>query len=137
MIISGGIPNFSLTPSTSKVVLVMVLIKKVCSSTNCAISLSPVLIRVFTPILLACNAKVPITSSASTPGIVKIGKPIALITACNGSIWLRKSSGILGRLALYSPYISSRKVFPFASNTTTICVGLNCFNRLCSMLTTP
>jgi hypothetical protein len=36
-----------------------------------------------------------------------------------GSIWLRRSSGMGERVALYSVYISSRKVGPEASNTQT------------------
>ena len=99
---SGGIPNFVFTPSTSISWFVMVLIKVTCSFTSCAMSLSPVLIRVSIPFSVACLANVPITSSASTPDSTITGNPIALMMACNGSIWLLSSSGIGGRFALYS-----------------------------------
>ena len=98
----------------------MVLIKRTCLVTNCAISLSPVEITVSIPSSSACFAKVPITSSASTPGMTNKGKPIAVIISCNGAICVRRSSGIGGRFALYSGYISLRKVLPFASKIAII-----------------
>ncbi|CSI34711.1 Uncharacterised protein [Vibrio cholerae] len=63
----------------------MVLIRVILSSTNCAISLSPVLIKTGIPACEAWRANVPITSSASTPSIANSGKPIARITWCKGS----------------------------------------------------
>ena len=65
-------------------------------------------------------AKVPITSSASTPFSISIGKPIALMILWIGSICVRKSSGIGGLCDLYSLYKSSLNVLPLASKTTTI-----------------
>ncbi|MNV44983.1 hypothetical protein D3C71_1367660 [compost metagenome] len=48
----------------------------------------------------------------------------------------RRSSGIGGRLALYSAYRSSRKVLPGASTTKATYSGFS-FNVARSMLTTP
>ena len=98
----------------------MVLIKVVLSFTNCARSLSPVDTITSIFFSFACFDSVPITSSASTPFSISIGHPIALIALFNGSICIASSSGILGRLALYSLKISFLKVFPLASKIQTL-----------------
>ena len=117
---SGGTPNFSETPAGVRVVSLIVFTSVTLSVTSCAKSLSPVEIRTLSPAASAIFASVPITSSASTPGTASNGNPCALTIACSGSICSRSSSGIFSRFALYSAYISSRNVFPDASNTTTI-----------------
>ncbi|CNT87985.1 Uncharacterised protein [Salmonella enterica subsp. enterica serovar Bovismorbificans] len=78
----------------------MVLISVIFGVTNCAISLSPVLINTGRPTFSASRASVPITSSASTPETASSGNPMALTMACNGSICARRSSGIGGRCDL-------------------------------------
>jgi len=78
----------------------MVSIRLICLVTSCARSLSPVEITTSMPIISACLAKVPMTSSASTPGIAIKGNPSAFINSCSGAICPRKSSGIEGLLAL-------------------------------------
>ena len=137
IISSGGTPYFSLTSSGPKITLVMVLISVIFGVTNCAISLSPVLIRTSRPSAAAFSANVPITSSASTPEIDNKGKPIACTISCKGAICSRRSSGIGGRLDLYSSYNSSRNVLPLASNTTATWLGLYCIIKLRSMFNTP
>ncbi|MNH29679.1 hypothetical protein D3C79_899290 [compost metagenome] len=57
--------------------------------------------------------------------------------ACSGSICTRRSSGMLGRLALYSANMASRKVPPLASNTTANRLSGYCLRRLLSMFSTP
>ena len=102
MMSSGGTPNFSTTPSRSMLVSLMVLSRVTWSFTNCAMSLSLVEMRTARPWALAWLAKVPITSSASTSGTVSSGSPMARMISKVGSICLRRSSSIGGRLALYS-----------------------------------
>ena len=80
----------------------MVSIIDTCALTNCAKSLSPLEITTSTPRASAARARVPMTSSASTPGTTSTGQPSSRTTSWIGSIWLRKSSGIGERLALYS-----------------------------------
>ena len=137
MMSSGGIPYFSITASRSNKELFMVLINIMLSSTSWAMSLSPVLIKTFWLALEAATAKVPMTSSASTPSMTKRGMPRAWIISCNGWICLRRSSGIGGRWDLYCSNISSRKVLPFASKTTAIWLGCTCEIRLLSIFNTP
>jgi len=100
MICSGATPNFAFTPSTSIEVSDMVLTRVMCPSTNCAMSLSPVEITTGRSAAALLRARVPITSSASTPSTHSKGKPRARTLACSGSICTRMSSGMLGRLAL-------------------------------------
>ncbi len=69
-------------------------------------------------LFVACRASVPMTSSASTPGTINSGSPMARMMSCMGSICSASSPGIGGRFALYSAYRSSRNVLPRASNTT-------------------
>ena len=78
---SGGTPNLLITPAMSKRSLVIVLINETEEFTNWAKSLSPVEIIVSHPAALAWVAKVPITSSASTPDTIKIGQPMACTIA--------------------------------------------------------
>ncbi len=79
--------------------------------------MSPVDTMVFSPCAVARLASVAITSSASMPSISITGQPSARTAWWIGSICSARSSGIAFRLALYSAYMSSRKVFPLASNT--------------------
>ena len=65
-------------------------------------SLSDVETTVRRRLAVAWAARVPITSSASTSGTIRSGIPIALMMSWIGLIWSRRSSGIGGRLALYS-----------------------------------
>ncbi|MNC08699.1 hypothetical protein D3C75_562960 [compost metagenome] len=97
MMSSGGTPYLVRTSSGPRMVLVMVLISVTPGVTNCAISLSPVLINTGRPTRSASSASVPITSSASTPETARRGKPMALTIAWRGSICARRSSGIGGR----------------------------------------
>ncbi|KAG1605435.1 hypothetical protein G6F45_014207 [Rhizopus arrhizus] len=85
--------------------------------TSWAKSLSPVEMVTFRSCARPCRASVPITSSASTPGMRRMLMPSASTMRHIGSTWLRSSSGIGGRLALYWAYRSSRKVLPGASTT--------------------
>ncbi|MNR09442.1 hypothetical protein D3C85_1256440 [compost metagenome] len=137
MICSGATPNFSFTPSTSMLLPVMVLTKVMWPSTSCAMSLSPVEMITGRSAAALLRARVPITSSASTPSTHSSGKPRAITLWCSGSICTRMSSGMLGRLALYSANISSRKVPPLASNTTANGLSGYCLRRLLSMFSTP
>ena len=77
MMRSGGTPNLAFTPGTSSSSLLMVLISVTCGFTNCARSLSPVEMTVSMPPAAASVARVPITSSASTPSTIKSGQPSA------------------------------------------------------------
>ena len=130
-------PNFSTTPSLSNVVLYMVLTNVTWPFTNCAISLSPVEITTGRSARVLLSAKVPITSSASTPSTHKKGKPMAFTHSCKGSICTRKSSGIDGLCALYSAKSSSRKVGPLASKITVITLSGYCLRKLRSIFNTP
>ena len=130
-------PNLLRTPSTSRRVSFIVLISVTCAVTSCARSLSPVEISTGTSRALACAASVPITSSASTPGTHSSGSPIACTMPCSGSTCARNSSGIGGRWALYPAKISSRKVLPLASNTTTTGAPGKSLRSLRSIETTP
>ena len=64
-------------------------------------SLSPLETTTFMPCCAARCAKVAITSSASTPGTSNKGQPNMRTNRWIGSIWLRKSSGMGERVALY------------------------------------
>ncbi|MNT32019.1 hypothetical protein D3C72_1678790 [compost metagenome] len=108
------------TAASSSFSLLMVLIRVTWLLTSCARSLSPVDTTTFMPAAAACTAKVPITSSASTPSTIRIGQPMARTASWMGSICRRRSSGIEARVSLYSGYMSSRKVFPLASKTQAI-----------------
>ncbi len=123
MICSGWTSNFALTPARSRTVLLIVLMSVIDPSTSCAMSLSLVEISTFMPACAARHARVPITSSASTLSIRRIGSPCACMIVSSGSICERKSFGMGGRLALYSANRSSRKVFPGASKTTAMRLG--------------
>ena len=95
----------------------MVSTMVMCSSTNWLRSLSPLDTVTRTPCCAAVTASVAITSSASTSGTVSTVQPSRRTSSWMGAIWLRKSSGIGERLALYCGYSASRKVGPGASNT--------------------
>ena len=79
---SGGTPKRSTTPAASRGTAgepsrVMVLTRTVSSATSCARSLSPVETTVFMPARRACATSVPMTSSASIPGMTSSGQPSA------------------------------------------------------------
>ena len=119
MMRSGGTPNLASTPEGSSVSFDIVFIHRMRSLTSCVRSLSPVEMSVSQPwTRSAWRARVPITSSASTPATISSGQPCARTSACSGSICCARSSGIGGRFALYSGYHASRNVLPGASNTT-------------------
>ena len=66
--------------------------------------------------VLSLNAN---AASAAEPGAAMSGQPTPEVTNADilASI-LESLDDMKARLALYSAYISSRKVFPFASKTT-------------------
>ena len=97
---SGGMPNFSSTPRGSRTVSVIVLTRVTLSVTSCAMSLSPVDTITGQPASAAWRARVPMTSSASTPGSQSRGNPIAPTMSWMGCTCSRRSSGIGGRWAL-------------------------------------
>ncbi len=99
-ICSGLTPNFSTTPALSVTELLIVLTSRTCASTSWAKSLSPVEISTCMPAAAACRARVPMTSSASTPGTRSSGMPSASTTAIIGSTCALRSGGVGGRLAL-------------------------------------
>ena len=74
---SGGTPNFAATPAESRIGSSMVLTMVTRSSTSWAMSLSPVHTSTSSPAALACSARVPMTSSASTPPSTSTGNPSA------------------------------------------------------------
>ncbi len=143
---SGGTPNFAITPSRSigsgaSPLRVIVSTSVTWPLTSCARSLSPVATIVRMPRRHACSVSVPITSSASTPSRCSSGQPIARTISWIGAICARRSAGVSARFALYSPYRSSRKVRPGASNTTapyrTSPASLRLARRFRSIETTP
>ena len=88
MILSGGTPNFSCTPTFPRRSLDIVFTHSTWSETSCVRSLSPVEITVFQPwTRSACVASVPMTSSASTPSTTTTGHPKAAMASSSGSIW--------------------------------------------------
>ena len=97
----------------------MVSMMVMCSLTSWLRSLSPLDTMTSMPCAAAVWARVAITSSASTPGTATTFQPSRSTTWWMGSIWLRRSSGMGERVALYSVYSASRKVGPLASNTHT------------------
>jgi hypothetical protein len=99
---SARTPNFASTPASSSVSLLIVLTIVMPGSTSCARSLSDDEIVVSMPSVFARFARVPITSSASTPSTISSGQPCARTSACSGAICAARSSGIGGRFALYS-----------------------------------
>ena len=136
-------PNLSITAASESMRLPLMVLTSATDPapaagcrTSWAKSLSPVEMVTSRPCAAACSASVPITSSASTPCSRRIGMPSAATISIIGSICARSSSGIGGRLALYSGYISSRKVLPGASTTKAMCSGFS-FRWPRSMLTTP
>lgn len=98
----GGTPNSAVTPATSRRLPLMVSMMVMCSSTSCDRSLSPLETMTSMPWRAAQAARVPITSSASTPGTQTTGQPIRRTTWWMGSICARRSSGMGARCALYS-----------------------------------
>ena len=113
----GGTPNSAVTPATSRFLPFMVSMMVMCSFTSWLRSLSPLEITTCMPWPAAVAASVPITSSASTPGIHSTGQPSSRTTSWMGSICARRSSGMGARCCLYSGYSASRKVGPLASKT--------------------
>ena len=130
-------PNLSITAASASIRLpLMVLTRPTPGRTSWAKSLSPVEMVTARPSPAARSARVPITSSASTPCSRRIGMPSAPTISSIGSTCARSSSGIGGRFALYWGYSSSRKVLPGASTTKAMCSGFS-FRWPRSMLTTP
>jgi hypothetical protein len=107
-----------LTPARSSTELLIVLMSVIESPTSWAMSLSPVEMSTCLPSRAARQARVPMTSSASTPSTRSTGRPWARRISSSGSSCERRSFGIGGRFALYSAKMSSRKVLPGASKTT-------------------
>ena len=118
MISAGGTPYFSAIASSLSMRLpLMVLTRVTPGRTSWAKSLSLVETVTSRPSAAPATARVPITSSASTPSTRRMSMPSASTTSHIGCTCTRRSSGIGGRLALYSGYRSSRKVLPGASTT--------------------
>ena len=80
----------------------MVSMMVTCGSTSWLRSLSPLETITRTPCAAAVLASVPITSSASTPGMSSTVQPSSRTTSWIGAICARRSSGIGLRCALYS-----------------------------------
>ncbi len=76
-------------------------------------------------------------SSASYPGSAMTGMPSAPRTSLVMSICPANSSGVLMRLALYSAYMSARKVCRDTSNAAPTCVGLSSRSRLINIAVKP
>ena len=72
---SGGTPNLPATPAASSTASSRLLTMVTRSSTSWAMSLSPVHTSTSSPASLACSARVPMTSSASTPPSTSTGNP--------------------------------------------------------------
>ncbi|MCW0423687.1 hypothetical protein NB713_001630 [Xanthomonas sacchari] len=133
----GQTPNFSITAASESMRLpLMVLTSCTPGRTSWAKSLSPVEMVTSRPSPAPCRARVPITSSASTPSWRRMVMPSACTIWHIGSTWARSSSGIGGRLALYGGYRSSRKVLPGASTTKATYSGRS-LRVARNMLTTP
>jgi hypothetical protein len=125
------------TPSRSSRDPVMVLTSPTRSPTSWAMSLSPVEMTVWIPAAAAWRARVPMTSSASTPWMRSSGRPMAVTASSSGWTCARRSSGIGGRCDLYSSNSSSRKVRPGASKTTATSAGDSSLSARFSMFSTP
>ena len=72
---AGGTPNFDSTPPSSRMESSMVLTRITRSSTSWAMSLSLVEMITRHPLSRARSARVPMTSSASTSGTQRRGRP--------------------------------------------------------------
>ncbi len=92
---------------------------------------------VATPACPALVASVPMTSSASYPGISSMGIRMALsISFIIGTDFLM-SSGQASRCALYSGYASWRNVGPAGSKATPMWVGFSFVITSLTVLTNP
>ncbi len=78
----------------------MVSYSVVRSSTSCIMSLSPVTMTVWMPAAVACFARVPRTSSASTPASSITGRRSAATSRRMYGICGRSSSGMGPRVSL-------------------------------------
>ena len=137
MIWSARTPNFATTASSeSRRLPLIVLTRATPGRTSWAKSLSLVEMVTSTPAAQARRARVPITSSASTPSTRTMSMPSAWTMSHIGWTWARSSSGMGGRLALYCGSRSSRKVLPGASTTKATQSGFS-LRVARSMLTTP
>ncbi len=96
----GGTPNSASTPAMSRLRSFMVSMTMTCSLTSWLRSLSPLEMMVWMPCSVAMQARVPSTSSASTPGTSSTFHPSRRTTSWMAGIWLRRSSGMGERLAL-------------------------------------
>ncbi len=138
---SGVRPYFSCTDSGVKRDMSLmprrVISTVTWSSTSCRTSRSPVTISTSMPSLEARVARVAMTSSASKPAADSRAMPSASRTSKIRLSWLRKSSGVSRRLALYSTYCSCRKVGSLRSNATATWVGCSSRSTLMSMAVNP
>ena len=76
-------------------------------------------------------------SSASKPGSASTVMPRALSTSLVMSIWPRNSSGVADRPALYSGYLSTRKVCRDTSKAAAMWLGDSSRSRLISIAVKP
>ena len=76
-------------------------------------------------------------SSASYPGADNRRMPSASSTSKIRLSWLRKSSGVSRRLALYSTHCSCRNVGSPRSKATATCVGFSSRSTLMSIAVNP
>ena len=113
----GSTPNFSTTAFSSTQRSFMVSSMTTLSLISCMRSLSEEMMTTRSTSLAYLRARVAMMSSASTPGILMADTLKAAMTSSMRGNWTTRSSGMGGRLALYSGYISCRKVGPGASRT--------------------
>lgn len=107
------------------------------SLTSWNASRSPVTISTSYPSASAWVASVAMMSSASYPSTAKRLTAIASSSSPISSTWLRNSSGVLERVALYSGYSSNRHVLRDTSNATARCVGFSSRSVFASMDAKP
>ena len=134
----GATPNFSSTPAASShVPSSRGLNTRTPSRTSWKKSLSPVTMPTSYPAARACSASVPITSSASNSSCVRIGTPSASHASCTAGTCTARSSGMEGRLALYSASRPVRNVGPRVSKAAATRSGCWSAMSLRSMATKP
>jgi hypothetical protein len=136
MICSGKTSNLFFTPSRSSTVFDMVLMSVILGDTSCAMSLSPVEISTLRSCFAAAQASVPMTSSASTPGLAQDGQPMPFTASNSGSICDagRRASAAM-RLVLGEQLVAeglARRVEYHGD-----ALGLVVLEELVSMLSTP
>ena len=140
---AGVSPYFSCTAagvySTVSGLPILVAASNTCtwSLTSCNASRSPVAMTHSSPDFTQAEASVPSRSSASNPSCSITEQPISCNISFKIGIWLRSSSGIPLRPALYSSYILWRKVGACTSNATAIPSGSDRSRSFCKMLKKP